>query len=108
MKRLQDITNAQAPQQDAANQLLQEQQRFQLQMEEQRQFYEQQLHRLSHEAQAHSDEKEGLRSKMKKVYQRTQEGMLDEESKQRYEDLVSQVMAENEAAMKDAEGASMQ
>ena len=45
---------------------------------------------------------------MKKVYERTQEGMRDEESKQRYSDLVSQVMAENEAAMKDAEGASMQ
>ena len=44
---------------------------------------------------------------MKKVYERTQEGMRDEESKQRYEELVSQVMAENEAAMKNGDGVSM-
>ena len=45
---------------------------------------------------------------MKKVYERTQEGMRDEESKQRYEDLVTQVMAESEAPTTNAEAASMQ
>ena len=69
--------------------------------------YERQLYEQSQMIHAMVSEKEGLGSKMKKLYQRTAEGMKDEESKQRYEELVSEVMAENEAAMKDAE-ASMQ
>jgi len=77
-------------------------------MEEQKEFYEQQLHRLSHDVQSHSNEKEGLRSKMKKVYERTQERMPDEESKQGYLDLFNQVMAEREAAGENVEEASMQ
>jgi len=75
-------------------------------MEEQKQFYEQQLGQLSHEVQTHSHEKEGLRSKMKKVYERTQERMHTDESKQGYLDLFNQVMAEREAAGENAEGAS--
>ena len=66
-------------------------------MEEQKQFYEQQLGRLSHEVQTHSSEKEGLKSKMKKVYERTQERMTDDESKKGYLDLFNEVMQEREA-----------
>jgi len=40
---------------------------------------------------------------MKKLYERTTEGMKDDVSKQKYQELVHQVMAENEEAMKAAE-----
>ena len=77
-------------------------------MEEQKQFYEQQLNHLSGEVHAHSHEKEGLRSKMKKVYERTQERMPDDESKQGYLELFNEVMEEREAADRGAEAGSMQ
>ena len=75
-------------------------------MEEQKEFYEQRLNHLQDEVHAHSHEKEGLRSKMKKVYERTQERMPDEESRQGYLDLVNQVMQEQEAVGEDAEEGS--
>ena len=43
---------------------------------------------------------------MKKVYERTQERMPDEESRQGYLDLVNQVMQEQEAVGEDAEEGS--
>ena len=58
---------------------------------------------MSNEVHVHSHEKEGLRSKMKKVYERTQERMPDNESKQGYLDLFNQVMQEPEAAGEEAE-----
>ena len=56
---------------------------LQAQMQEMRAGYERQLYEQSQMIHAMVSEKEGLGSKMKKLYQRTAEGMKDEESKQR-------------------------
>ena len=51
---------------------------------------------MSDQIQMEASTRESLGSKMKRLYQRTSEGMNDEESKMSYANLFNQVMAENE------------
>ena len=58
-------------------------------MNQQREGYERQLYEQAQMLQTMVNEKESLRSKMEKVYERTSARMTDDESKHRYEELVT-------------------
>ena len=67
-------------------------------MDQQRAAYERQLYEQAQMLQQMVTEKESLRSKMEKVYERTAARMQDDESKQGLQDLFAQVLQEDEDA----------
>ena len=76
---------------------MQQQVALKQQIEEQKEFYEKQLNLLQDEVQFKNIEKDGLGSKLKKLYQRTSERIPDEQSKQELSNLFNEVMQEGEA-----------